>query len=184
MVISLMRFLVLIVLFFGGACSNKYENISPKELVLLPDSKVDFVNVNGSGSVRYIAETTRAVTLVGMSEFLLHCTPRTEEFRGEWGIYNPGTNTVFNGNDRIRVVYRESNMYFQTSGQLNRFLISGSNVSKWVWNSEGIMVGYSSTPHRNQISISLYRLYLNDLPVKNLDGYNNDAVKYPTSGDS
>jgi hypothetical protein len=67
-------------------------------------------------------------------------------------------------------------MYFENMEAISNFLFEGSEVMDWVYNSDGYVVGYSQIPTRDQINISLFRLFLCNKPASNLQGFDNEKV--------
>ena len=147
-----------------------------KEAVLNPGESLYFENNNGSGTITYVSPLKRKFTFSDGSEGTISMIARKKRFLGKLGIYNPGERWFYEGWKGKRIVATEAEMHFESIEEAQRFMVEGSKVQDWVYNSSGYVVGFFESPQRNQISITLYRYMVNGQPLKNIPNYDNQRV--------
>ena len=151
-----------------GEQPRKLES-APREVVLSDGMKLSAVTVRyGTLSIAYVDPLTRAIQIDGYAEGFKRTVvmrTRPERFSGSWtigkgilGIYNPGDSRELPRGAQ-RLVYQEAEKHFSSSEEMERFLIQGSAVFERVCTTDGIVIGISVTPARNQIGIEVWRLY-------------------------
>ncbi len=138
-----------------------------KHAVLQPGQVLEFKNSNGSGAICYVSDFVRTYDIFG-ERHTVQLMQRTSKFRRLEGIYNPGQNYSIGRRPKIRFVVDESIVHFDQADQIGQFLQEGSSIEQWVCNSDGYVVGHFFSPSRNQVNISLYRIFLNGKPVKSI----------------
>ena len=140
---------------------------------------VRFTNPNGSGTLRYVSAFEREAAIDGEAyEFKL--IQRHEEFRHQSGLYNPGESWgALSTSDRrfSRIVAEESVIRFRSQEEARVFFNEGGAYLKWVTNGKGLVVGFMTTPGRDQANISLYRVFVNGEPLRALP----NGLAYPGS---
>lgn len=147
----------------------------PVEAVLKPGMEIKFRNESGRGSVSYVSPLQRKFTLMGHVE-VMRMIARKERFLGQLGLYNPGARGIYSSDRSPRVVAIEAEMHFKSLGEALAFMIEGSAIMKWVYNEDGYVVGFSSSPQRNQVNVTVYRYFINGVPARSMPGFNNGSV--------
>lgn len=163
--------IVFLVLMFSG-CQAFVQRGYPLEVVLDPGMKIEATNKNGTFFVKYVDSRTRHFGWNG-NEKTVRMIARTERFpsassirsKGDLGIYHPAT-----GRRYPRLVVREAIVHVDSMENLYRFLYQGSALEDWVYTRDGLMLGFSETPERNQINISLFQLLINGEKPSELKG--------------
>lgn len=136
------------------------ENARAHDAVLAPGNVIEFRNSNGSGRIVYVSDFVRRYEIGGDSHELT-LVQRKEEFMHRAGIYNPGESWgPLSMRNSPRFVLDESVLRFSTMDEAVRFFRMGAAQSKWVSNGSGLVIGYVETPGRYQISVDLYKCYV------------------------
>jgi len=149
------------ILLLAGCVSNHISK-NEFETVLKKGDVLYFANPNGIGSITYVSPFVRKYT-VNEQSYVVRLRQREEEFRRQRGIYSPGEQA--SGRPPMRFVVEESIVRFHSLREINEFLDEGRDYFKWVSNNEGYVVGHLFAPERNQVNVSLYRFYLNGIPL-------------------
>jgi hypothetical protein len=150
--------------------------------VLNPGEKIAFENPNGSGVIKYISARKRFFSFSEGTEGVIKMKVRKKRFRGKLGLYEPASRWFFEAWKGKRVVATEAQMHFDSLEDALKYMHQGSAIQKWVHNEEGYVVGYFESPQRNQISIDLYRYYINGKPALKMPGYDNSKVVLTREG--
>lgn len=158
----------------AGAADQRGAS-EPKQVVLLPGQRVAFENRNGKGELVYKGPLERELVLDG-KRYRIPMIARPEPFLGRMGIYNPASRSLFSLNRTPRIVAVESERHFDSLSEARAALVEGSRLEAWVFNSEGYVVGFSATPSRNQINITLYRYFIKGRPARTIPGHDDDKV--------
>lgn len=142
--------------------------------VLKPGMVVNISNPSGDVAVGFISETKRMIRTPAVSK-VINVIPREEEFRGKKGVYNPGQQFGM-GDLPMRIVYIESELYFDSKSEANSFAVEGSNLFKWVGNDQAYVGGWFISPGRNQINVTVYRYFVNGIPYRPLLRVHGDVI--------
>ena len=152
-----------------------------KEAVLGPGQSVAALNRFGAVEIHYVAPTKREYRWDGASR-VVKMIARQEPFRGVLGLYEPAD--AFGNWGNVRLVVQESNIYLPNYEEVYKFLYRSSEVMDWVYTSDGLVVGYSRTPARNQVNIELWQLYVGGVKPSSLRGARNDKIRRVGPGDA
>jgi hypothetical protein len=140
--------------------------------VLRPGQEISFRNRNGTVVVRWKDEFTRTYIVNGVA-YTAHLEGRPEEFEGRKGIYDAAlfhTKADDRKHPPRRFVVEESRVDFDNTSSMGDFLGEYRDYYAWVANSGGYVAGYRENPERNQVNVSLYRLYLDGKPARKIPG--------------
>jgi ribosomal protein S16 len=124
--------------------------------VLKPGQSVLATNKYGNVEISYVSPTSRSFRWRNISR-IVKMTPRQGSYLGALGLYDPAAS---DGDDGVRLVVQESNLYFKNYEEIYAFLHQSSEVKDWVYTSDGLVVGFSLTEHRNQANIDLWQLFI------------------------
>ena len=168
----------LCLVYFLVACTEEKDPISPyefTELAMLPGMKIEAENKNGSVSIESLDSLKRLYKWDGRSEVRV-LIPRTYRWYGMMGAYDPADAyiwEIFNP----RIVAEDSQLYFQTMEEVEKWLYQSSAILDWVYNDEGLVVGFAKSPNRNQVNIEVYQIYLNGEKPNKLEGSRPENLK-------
>ena len=165
----------------GCSAGTNQQTIQPREVVLKPGQRVEFRNRFGSGTISYVAPLQRAYTFEDGSSQTVTMIAREERFLGKLGIYEPAERWWYQVGRGPRLVVSEAEMHFHSLAEAKKYLVKGSAVLDWVYNQDGYVVGFSRTPERDQINVTLYRYFINGSPAHKMPGYDNTKVKVISS---
>lgn len=182
MAYSLIRFFVLCI--FASGCSTLSILREPEETVLTPGMKISAINKNGEFSIRYVDSHRREFGWNGETKIVgmytrpeRYSPPGDIESKGYLGLYNPAT-----GRAKVRLVVQEALKHFSTEDNVYRFLRQGSAVNDWVYTDDGLMVGFSETPSRNQMNIEVWQILLNGEKPTGLRGSRPENISITFEG--
>lgn len=160
--------LVLIVILSSGCniqkpiSRNLSDRLSARDTVMLAGQTIVFKNPNGTGKITYVSDFTRRYEIAG-SSFNVELVQRAEEWRHKRGIYNPGETwgpLMLADATPSRFVVDESVVRFSNNEECERFFKVGAAYEKWVSGENGLVLGFDSSPGRDQVNVSLYRCYV------------------------
>jgi hypothetical protein len=155
--------------------------VEPREEILTEGMGIAFANLNGKGRIEFSAQLKRTLHLTDADSVTFPVKIRVRRFRSMLGVYSAGSRNMFSFRRSSRVVYVEAEIHVESNEAALLKLKEGANVMHWVWNSQGFVVGYSRTPGRNQINVSVHRIYIKGIPARNLQGHDDSSVEiYPT----
>jgi hypothetical protein len=167
----------------SASCSFDGPNagipVSARDAVLSPGESVTFNNPNGFGILRYVSPFEREAVIDGET-YRFKMIQRPKEFMYQSGLYNPGESWGWlNTGDRrlSRIVAAESVIRFRSLEEARVFFKEGGGYLKWVTNGDGLVLGFLTSPGRDQINIDLYRASLNGKPLRSLPR----GMSYPGS---
>jgi hypothetical protein len=100
---------------------------------------------------------------------------RTEYFQGKFGLYNPADAWVLT-RLQTRLVVQESVINFDNYDKVYEFLNTGRDVMDWVYNNDGLVVGFGRTPDRQQINIDLWQIKVAGVKPTSLKGSRDRAI--------
>jgi len=160
--------IVLFSVIFLASCSTVMSEGGPvQESVIHRNQKAIITNDNGTVEYVYSGETKRRI-IIGDGSKELDMIARQKRFRGKLGLYNPGERWFSDGRREARIVVVEGEMHFETMQDALKYLRQGSEFMDWQSNDQGYVGGFSMSPERNQINVTLYRYFINDKPISNL----------------
>jgi len=138
--------------------------------VMSAGQEIAFENPNGSGRIIYLSEFSRRYVIDGQSHDV-KLVQRTEPWRHQNGIYNPGESwgpLSLDDGIAARFVVEESELRFSTNEERDCFFKEGASYAKWVSGDQGLVLGFDSSPARDQINVSLYQCFISGKPMKDL----------------
>ena len=157
--------------------NSKFNTNGPKETVLNANETLIFENSNGSGSISYVSALVRKYELNNGINRKITMIARPDRFLGERGIYDPASRFFFEfWKPSPRMVVSEANIYFDTIETALQYMRIGKAIDDWVHNEDGYVLGYSETPYRDQVGVTLYRYYIDGKPALKMPGYNNEKL--------
>lgn len=166
----------IIVVLSTGCCAIKNMNSRTNQsqeahnTVMSSGQEVVFENPNGAGKIIYISDFVRRYVIDGRS-FDVELVQRPREWRHQTGVYNPGESwgpLLLNDAKASRFVVEESELRFNTNEECDRFFKEGASYAKWVSGDQGLVLGFASSPGRDQVNVSLYRCFISGKPMKSL----------------
>lgn len=141
-----------------------------RHAVMTAGQEVVFENPNGSGRIDYLSEFSRRYVIDGQNHDV-KLVQRPKQWRHQNGIYNPGESwgpLSLDDGIAARFVVEESELRFSTNEECDGFFKEGASYAKWVSGDHGLVLGFSSSPARDQINVSLYRCFISGKPMKDL----------------
>ncbi len=156
----------------GVAGSAPDEGKPPRMNLLSEGQEIAIRNPNGAVRVRWVSAFVRAYEIDGKT-YEVELVQRPREFRYQKGLYSPGAGHSRETQGKaapVRFVVEESELHFTDAGQIAPFLREGAEYFKWVSNNEGYLAGFCKVAEREQINVSIFRMYLNGRIVRKLDG--------------
>jgi hypothetical protein len=154
--------IIFCVLFLTAACNYEKKIDAPfafTELAMQPGMEITATNKNGVVSVVYVDALTRLYQWDDYEERRT-LIPRQKRWFGMLGAYDPASAYLWQMFGP-RIVAEDSQLNFQTREALNKWLKQSSQFFDWVYNNEGLVVGFAKSPDRKQVNIEVYQLYLN-----------------------
>ncbi len=104
--------------------------------------------------------------------------PRNKRWNGSLGLYFPGPGNHWAEHKGIsRGVVEEGQQHFKTTAEATAWL----NERKWqphVWTSNGLVVGWSKTPERQQLNVDVWQIYVDGKKPGKFPGANDKAIVY------
>jgi hypothetical protein len=104
--------------------------------------------------------------------------PRREPFQGKLGLYEPADSGGSNQSETLLVV-EESVRDFENKEQVKAALIEGSALMDWIYSDDGLVVGFTRTPSRNQVD--LYQFLIHGQKPTALPGARPDRIRMTQS---
>jgi hypothetical protein len=128
------------------------------ELAMVPGMTIEIENKSGRVRIEAPSELERRYQWDDHDETRT-LIPRKERFMGRLGAYDPAPSFVWEFWEQ-RIVADDSQIDFETMEELQARLYEGSAVLDWVYNNEGLVVGFAKNPGRRQVNISVYQFLL------------------------
>ena len=145
---------------------------TPTEQVLHKGEVIDIHNENGDLHIEAIDDTKRFYRWKdGNSKIRL--MQREKRWYGSFGLYSVGDNWFGK-----RLLVSEAWRNFQNKQELMDWLNGPWNIQnmKYVWTNTGLVAGWCETPHRNQINIDLWQVYIDGQNPVELSGARDNAI--------
>jgi hypothetical protein len=140
-----------------------------------PGMHIEATNKNGTVVIDYLGPLKRRFRWDDYDEERI-LIPRKERFQGRLGAYDPADAWIWEVWE-IRIVSDDSQLHFETMGEIDKWLYQGMGIADWVYTDDGFVVGFFRSPDRNQVSISVYQIYLNGEKPKYIKGSRPENVK-------
>jgi hypothetical protein len=161
----------------GAACTHlgpgSIQDLTPAhELVLEKGDAVTAENRHGTIRIEALTVLKRHYEWVG-GHRTTDLIPRSSRWNGSYGLYQPATQWVFD--PRIRVVAEEGQLDFGSEAEALEWL-SMQRPFDWVYNGDGLVVGWFRSPQRNQVSVEVWQFLIRGEPATRLPGYDNARV--------
>lgn len=187
-----MRFFATLLVVFSGcfsqpvsrvheAMSSAVSRIRPQELsqtefAMLPGEAITATNVNGTMKIVAVDWLNRDYTWEGATRTVT-MLPRPERWYGSLGVYYPGLGNHWQEHHGItRGVVQEGQKHFETTESALEWLRSESWLP-YVYNRDGLVVGWSKTPERNQLNVEVWQIVINGEKPKDLDGASDTRLR-------
>jgi len=164
------------ILFNLVACgeSAPTEPYSYTELAMEPGMIIEATNKYGTVIIEYLSPLERRYKW-GRYDEVRTLIPRKERWLGKLGAYDPADAFVWERGPRI--VANDSQRHFQSMEEVEAQLYESSAVMDWVYTDDGLVIGFSKTPSRKQVSIDVYQYYINGKKPTKLEGSRPKNIK-------
>jgi hypothetical protein len=176
---SISKILFVLTFVFGlQGCNGSDEGNLPyeyTELAMEPGMRIEATNKNGTVVIDYIEPLKRRFRWDDYDEERT-LIPRKERWLGELGAYDPASAWIWEV-WKIRIVSSDSQLHFESMEDIEKWLYQGSAVEDWVYTDDGLVVGFSRNPNRNQVGIQVFQFYLNGEKPKKLKGSRPENIK-------
>jgi hypothetical protein len=146
----------------------KTESVMCEGMVIEATNDVGFIKIEaGKGAERIYSWS-------GGKEHVI-LWRRWSRWLGSLGLYSPG------GNKPVHMVLEESQQHFCSEQELFDWLNFERNVYKWVYTSNGLIVGWrvseaSMRGYHAIVHATVYQAYINGKKPENLAGARNDLI--------
>ena len=158
-----------------ASCKPNSDEIPVRNAILKPGETVEANNSNGKVRIAYVAATKRRYEWNEKSR-VVTLIPREEIFDGKLGLYEPA-NAWALPFSKDRLVVQESIINFENLSEIEAFLVQSKDYMDWVYNDDGLVVGFGRTPARRQIDIDLWQLLLHGKKPTGLSGARPDRIQ-------
>ena len=138
------------------------------ELAMKPGMIIEANNKNGTVTIEYLSPLERRYKWDGYDEKRT-LIPRKEKFDGLLGAYDPASTYIWEVFSP-RIVADDSKRNFKNMEDLKAKLYEGSAVLDWVYTDDGLVIGFSKSPSRNQVNISVYQYTINNKKPSSIEG--------------
>lgn len=121
----------------------------------------------------------REYTWEGASRWI-EMEPRRQRWYGSLGLYYPGTGNHWIEHDGItRCVAEEGQQHFVTIAEFEAWKKDRNWPSDfYVWNDEGLVVGWSKNQSRNQLNVEVWQVFIAGEKPLRLPASKNSAIKF------
>jgi hypothetical protein len=141
-----------------------------------PGMIIEAENKNGKFSIEWLGPLEREYGWNG-EKATRTLIPRKERFTGRLGAYDPAPASFITVLFRTRIVADDSILNFATMKEIEAKLYEGSAVSDWVYTDDGLVLGFSESPDRHQVSIDVYQFLLNGKKPNGIEGSRTELIK-------
>jgi hypothetical protein len=141
-----------------------------------PGMMIEAKNKNGEFSIEWLGPLKREYGWNG-KKTTRTLIPREERFRGRLGAYDPASASFITVLFRTRIVADDSILNFSTMEEIEARLYEGSAVFDWVYTDDGLVLGFSKSPDRHQVSIDVYQFLLNGKKPNGIKGSRPELIK-------
>jgi hypothetical protein len=155
-------------------CSD--HRVLVRGAVLQPGMKVEARALYGTVSIAYRSPTRRTFAWDGEQKTTA-MIPREEEWMGAWGLYQPAGWPYWG----VRVVAQESVRNFADLDGLYKYLDEYKAEMGAVYTNDGLVVGFSRNPERDQINVDVWQLEVNGKKPSTLKGADDSRVRLSVS---
>src|SRR5262245_37792379 len=163
--VTVNRFLSVISLFlFAAGCTASGEVSDrpiPKEneVVMTPGMRISATTTAGKLTITAGKGLKRSYTWDGATRSV-EMIPRAQRWFGSLGIYYPGPGEHWENHAGItRAVVDEGQHHFDTEEAAMKW-IGEQKWEPYVWRDDGLMVGWSKTLPRKQLSAEVWQIYI------------------------
>lgn len=151
----------------------------PKETVLEPGESVEAQTPNGWFRVTGVSRTSRRFEWRDDGRgngggVEVRMDPRLGRWDGLLGLYSAGSNR-----GPVRVVAQEGQLHARDFDEIRDWM-SVAPGAGWVYNDQGLLVGFRAVPQRDQINVDVIQIYIDGELPQGLPGSNSDAIRVLT----
>lgn len=168
------RVILLLFCLSAASCQSQDRLLPTTEFVLPEGMIITATNSEGTITVSAGPGTERTFSGKGWSK-KSDLIPRTTRWYGSLGLYDPaGSDSPYG-----RVLVDEGRLFFKNESEALRYLYTGSDYSKPVFNNHGMVVGYhvenipGGEPTR---SIEIWQIYINGKRPQSIRGADDAAI--------
>jgi hypothetical protein len=138
---------------------------------------------NASGRIRacYLSPLRREYFWDG-SFRIIKMSARRTEFQGRTGLLNPGSYWGLTAPKRERMVVQESVINFRSVSELYYFLWTENLTMDWVYDNNGLTVGWAKNPARYEVDVDVWQLLVNGKRPETLRGARPNAITATVMG--
>lgn len=166
---------------FTGCSSNGPPADRPiprkNEVVMAPGSRLTATTSVGTISILAGKGLRRDYTWDGATR-AIEMEPRADRWYGSMGIYSVGFGDHWvNHNGITRGVCEEGQQHFDTLEDATVWLKS-RDLDPHVWTNDGLVVGWSKSLPRRQLSVDVWQIYIKGKKPTNFPGGDDAAIEY------
>lgn len=104
--------------------------------------------------------------------------PRAERWYGSLGVYYPGPGSHWEEHHGItRGVVQEGQQHFDSVKAAMAWISEHQQWMPNVYRNDGLMVGWSKTPEREQLNVDVWQIIVNGKKPTNLPGATDAAIR-------
>jgi len=178
--IALMVVAVVLVLAKWDRGSSKYYNskVQPyTESVMRPGMIISVTNKHGSMRIEAVTETLRRLTWEGATR-QVQLMVRYARWYGSLGLYSPGDRSFPIHNGIKRAVFEEGQMHFTNKTEFYAWISTPyrRQVIDLKYRNDGLVVGWMKVPQRQQLSVEIWQVLINDDKPADLEGATDECI--------
>lgn len=165
--------------------NSKFYTIQPfTEIVMNQGDRIVATNKYGTIQIEAGKDTIRYYTWNNATR-KVRLSVRYERWYGSLGLYSSGgILDHFKENDGVtRAVVQEGQQHFKSIEEAMNWIDTPyhNNIADLVYSNEGLVVGWSKTPSREQINVDVWQIYINGEKPTNLPDASDDKIYFNKS---
>jgi hypothetical protein len=158
---------------------HQVELPAKTEVVMQPGDVIEATTKSGSIKIVALDAICREYTWEGASRWV-EMEPRRARWYGSLGLYFPGPGDHWAEHNGItRGVVDEGQQHFETMAAFEAWFKERSSYGMpFVWNDDGLVVGWDKYLPRSQLNVEVWQVYIAGQKPRGLPGSNNSAIKF------